>query len=324
MGAWIVRELGLAGFRLDAIQHFSHKFSNEWMTHVQSKSNKPLFFVGEFWSGNVQLLTHWLDASPAGLHLYDAPLLYNLARTSWSKKPDLSSIFDQTLVQARPQNAVTLVMNHDTQRGQAMDTPLKPSFIPLAYALILLRKEGVPCVFYGDMFGICPPHPQPPTCLGKLPDLILARQLYAYGEQVDYFDGKYCIGWVRKGVPEGVKKRAGVAIAMSWLPSKQSIPDADAEVRARSIFGWFRRFTSMQQGRLRSTSGLLQKRMHVGEEHAGEVWSDILRRKPAKVTIDQDGFGVFPCDGNSIGIYVWEKAEGRQRFPLDLRVGIYS
>ena len=114
-GAWIVKELGLAGFRLDAIQHFSHKFSNEWMTHVQSKSNEPLFFVGEFWSGNVQLLTHWLDASPAGLHLYDAPLLYNLARTSWSKKPDLSSIFDQTLVQARPQSAVTLVMSHDTQ-----------------------------------------------------------------------------------------------------------------------------------------------------------------------------------------------------------------
>ena len=114
-GAWIVKELGLAGFRLDAIQHFSHKFSNEWMAHVQSKFNEPLFFVGEFWSGNVQLLTHWLDASPAGLHLYDAPLLYNLARTSWSEKPNLSSIFDQTLVQARPQSAVTLVMNHDTQ-----------------------------------------------------------------------------------------------------------------------------------------------------------------------------------------------------------------
>jgi Predicted membrane protein len=29
-------------------------------------------------------------------------------------------------------------------------------FKPLAYAVILLRKDGLPCVFYGDLFGI--PH----------------------------------------------------------------------------------------------------------------------------------------------------------------------
>ena len=27
-------------------------------------------------------------------------------------------------------------------------------FKPLAYALILLRKHGLPCVFYGDYYGI--------------------------------------------------------------------------------------------------------------------------------------------------------------------------
>jgi alpha-amylase len=71
--------------------------------------------VGEYWNGDVDVLTRYLQNSPSDLRLYDAPLLYNLARLSWSKTPDLRTVFHQTLVKERPHNAVTLVMNHDTQ-----------------------------------------------------------------------------------------------------------------------------------------------------------------------------------------------------------------
>lgn len=90
-------------------------------------------------------------------------------------------------------------MNHDTQPYQALEAPIEPFFKPLAYALILLRFDGYPCLFYGDMYGIKGEHPFPPSCGGALPNLALARKLYAYGEQADYFDYATCLGWVRYG-----------------------------------------------------------------------------------------------------------------------------
>lgn len=80
--------------------------------------------------------------------------------------------------------------------SRASQTLIAPFFKPLAYALILLRWQGQPCVFYGDLYGIQGgPNPRPgPSCGGKLPILTRARKLYAYGDQRDYFDKRHCIG----------------------------------------------------------------------------------------------------------------------------------
>jgi alpha-amylase len=64
-----------------------------------------------------------------------------------------------------------------------------------AYALILLRATpAYPCVFYGDLYGIEGPKSRPPACGGKLPKLILARKLWAYGGMEEYLDDPLCIG----------------------------------------------------------------------------------------------------------------------------------
>lgn len=84
--------------------------------------------------------------------------------------------------------------NHDTQPGQTVETPIEGFFKPLAYALILLRREGYPCVFYGDLYGTKGDKAEPPSCGGKLAHIMLARTLYAYGEQDDYWDQENCIG----------------------------------------------------------------------------------------------------------------------------------
>ena len=52
-----------------------------------------------------------------------------------------------------PEHAVTIVDNHDTQLGQALEAAVEPWFKPLAYALILLREQGVPCIFYPYLYG---------------------------------------------------------------------------------------------------------------------------------------------------------------------------
>lgn len=66
---------------------------------------------------------------------------------------DLSTIFNDTLVGHDPWHAVTIVANHDTQPLQSLEAPVEPWFKPLAYALILLREQGVPTIFYPDLFG---------------------------------------------------------------------------------------------------------------------------------------------------------------------------
>src|SRR5262245_58132046 len=58
-----------------------------------------------------------------------------------------------TLVKMRPTQVVTFVDNHDSQPLQALESPVAPWFKPLAYAIILLRAEGYPCVFYPDYYG---------------------------------------------------------------------------------------------------------------------------------------------------------------------------
>ncbi|KAF2234545.1 glycoside hydrolase family 13 protein [Viridothelium virens] len=331
-GQWVVQELGLSGFRLDAVKHFSQGFVNEWVNAVNAGSQKDLFYVGEHWTDNTKSLVRWLASAPPNFHLFDAPLLYNLARTSWAKDPDLRQIFQGTLVEARPNNAITLVMNHDTQRGQTMETLVKPTFMALAYALVLLRRDGYPCIFYGDLYGLCDPHPSPPTCWGKLPDLVLARRLYAYGTQTDYFESKNCIGWVRSGASEG-SKQSGLAIVMSWQqkhpPSGKGVAAMD---RIRQAFQKSNQAEPPSRDMKTSNATISQQpkppspriRMRVGHEHAGQTWRDLLGWEWADVIIDSEGFGVFPCQPNSLAVFTATDAEGREKFPVNFSHNIYE
>ncbi|WP_435524713.1 hypothetical protein [Chryseobacterium indoltheticum] len=50
-------------------------------------------------------------------------------------------------------HSVSLVDNHDTQPLQDLEAPVEAWFKPIAYALILLREKGYPCVFYPDLYG---------------------------------------------------------------------------------------------------------------------------------------------------------------------------
>ncbi|KAF2636864.1 glucan 1,4-alpha-maltohexaosidase precursor [Massarina eburnea CBS 473.64] len=324
-GVWVAKELRLGGFRLDAIQHFSQAFSSDWIHHVRHHVDRDVFVVGEYWNNSVRILTEYLKNSPPDLHLYDAPLLHNLSHLSWSPMPDLRVVFEYTLVQLRPQNAVTLVMNHDTQKGQVMDTPIHHDFVSLAYSLILFRQDGYPCVFYGDMYGTSEPHPSPPKCYGKLADLVLARKLYAYGEQVDHFEDAHCIGWVRKGLPTShheSSRNAGMAVVMRWSGQGHESPYRVPSLLRKPY--WMRRITSLKvKFGIGQSRNVHQIRMNVGAQHAGEVWTDLLGWSSEKVCITPDGYGVFTCNENSVAVFVSERADGRSQFPINFDTNIY-
>ena len=107
----------------------------------------------------------------------------------------MSRIFDDTIVGNNPLMAVTFVDNHDTEPEQGLESWVLDWFKPLAYSLILLRKDGLPCVFYGDYYGI--PSKEISGNKNILDILLKVRKYYAYGEQYDYFNDRNVIGFTR-------------------------------------------------------------------------------------------------------------------------------
>ena len=59
-----------------------------------------------------------------------------------------------TLISFYSENSVAFVDNHDTQPGQSLESWVDNSFKLQSYTFILTRKEWVPCVFFGDYYGI--------------------------------------------------------------------------------------------------------------------------------------------------------------------------
>ena len=153
-GEWYLKTTGVDGFRFDAIKHVKSDFFLEWLNHVSKKSSRKLFAVGEYWSGVSEALEHFIKVTDGNIMLFDVNLHYNFARAGEDGKHfDLSTIFNNTLVKDHPALAVTLVSNHDTQPLQSLESVVEAWFKPLAYAMILLRKDGYPCVFAADYYG---------------------------------------------------------------------------------------------------------------------------------------------------------------------------
>lgn len=219
-GRWMCDQVPTAGFRLDAAKHVPAWFFRDWAGHVRHAVNPDLFIVAEYWNGDVGALSAYLDMLDRQVMLFDAPLHFRFFDAAKAHADyDLRQIFDGTLVQSDPTLAVTLVSNHDTQPLQAMESAVEPWFKPIAYALILLREQGTPCLFHPDLYGATysdtggdgNDHTVEMPAIGCLARLVEARQRYGHGAQTDLFDDPNCIGWIR----HGTENEPGCAVLVS-------------------------------------------------------------------------------------------------------------
>jgi alpha-amylase len=131
----------------------------------------------------------------------------------------MRQIFDNTLMQQQPNLAVTFVDNHDSQPLQALESYVESWFKPLAYALILLRPQGYPCIFYADYYGANYKDYGKDGHIHEvwidshrwlIDKLLYARKHYAYGDCYDYFDRPNLVGWTRIGTVEHPKAMAAI------------------------------------------------------------------------------------------------------------------
>ena len=211
-GKWYLKTTNVDGFGLDAVKHIRAEFYPEWLSELRNESERKLFSVGEYWSSNIDTINKYIEKTNGCMSLFDVPLHYNFYRASISNgEYNMSQIFDGTIVGTNPDKAVTFVDNHDTQIGQALESWILDWFKPLAYSLILLRKDGFPCVFYGDYYGIPEKEIAPKNDMLGL--LLKLRKYYAYGEQYDYFNDRNVIGFTRLGDYE--HPNSGLAVVMS-------------------------------------------------------------------------------------------------------------
>ena len=200
--AWFIETTGVQGFRLDAVKHIDSFFMKNFIQQITDKYGDDFYVFGEFWNGDEQSNNDYLASIDYKFDLVDVALHHNLFRASQEGENfDLSTIFNGTLASNHPESAVTFVDNHDTQRGQALESTVGEWFKPAAYALILLREAGLPCVFYGDYYGISGEFAQQ-DFQAELDQLLRIRKDLAYGEQRDYFDDPNCIGWTCSGTEE--------------------------------------------------------------------------------------------------------------------------
>lgn len=271
-GEWYVDTTDVDGFRFDAVKHVKAEFFREWLDHVSHYAQRDLFAVGEYWSYEVEALHSFVEATNGKVTLFDAPLHYNFHTASQAGDSyDMRQIFDNTLVQHQPALAVTLTENHDSQPLQSLESVVEPWFKPLAYALLLLRREGYPCIFYADYYGA---HYKDTGNDGNEHEIwmdshrwlidkyLFARKTYAYGEQYDYFDHANTIAWTRLGDEE---HPGGMAVVLS-------------------------------------NGGDGTKWMEVGQ--ANQTYIDITEHISEPVTTNDEGWAEFRCNGGSVSVWV--------------------
>ena len=271
-GRWYADLVGFDGVRIDAVKHIDHTYFTEWLDNLRSHTGKEFFAVGEYWHPDLAMLMKYLHNSGKCMSLFDVPLHNHFFEASQKGASyDLRTIFDHTLVQKEPWYAVTFVDNHDTQPGQMLESWVADWFKPLAYALILLREGGFPCVFYGDLYGTQDYEKmdynhvskgleryrgQPVAPCRGLETLLRARDCYAIGRQRDYFNEYNLIGWTRGD---------NMAVVMSNY-----------------------------------ATGFI--RMKLGK--SGQMFVDLMGNDTRPVYIEADGCGNFRTVGCSVSIWV--------------------
>ncbi|KAF8486078.1 alpha amylase [Russula ochroleuca] len=265
---WVLNTTGGAGFRLDAIKHIDRKFLLQWIKKVRTRDGRSrAFMVAEYWSPILPRVLSWVKAFEGQTAFFDVPLHDNFHHAS-RRRFDLRRILDNTLLKARPNDAVTFVDNHDTQIGQSLESWVNASFKLQAYAIILLRAGGHPCVFYGDLYpGECY---DAPTAQG-LRLLMSARKDFAYGPSQDYFDHPYCIGFVRMGDAS----HSGCVILIS-----------KSNERAGT-----------------TAEPLRYIRMKVGERRINTEYTGLFEPN-RRVKTNADGWGTFTCRPGSVEVWI--------------------
>jgi alpha-amylase len=207
---WNYSSLGVRGFRMDAVKHFTPEFVGDMLDKLHDDSMDPSLVVGEWYSTNTSELKGWVNDVESYMNagtkaaikpkIFDFALRENLRQACDVGGYDVRNVFNGSLHDAEGlsgYNIVTFVNNHDF-RDMSGFASLVRNHPNLAYAYILTNNQlGVPTIFYPDYFGYPAPsggkysyHPTNlPAYRPELLRLMKALKQYINGSpSVDYLN----------------------------------------------------------------------------------------------------------------------------------------
>lgn len=183
---WWVKELGLDGFRLDAVKHIE----DQWLldlrsrikSEVETETQQHFYMVGETFTGQKDTIKYYVNPSTMLDGQFDFPLRAEILRTMLIKAgpmTDLNGFLTNNVTYYGNGIMSTFIGNHDIPRTIhfAQDTPVwgdpwaggkdrawtnlpglpsgTSAFERMANAFTLIYTiPGVPLVYYGDEIGL--------------------------------------------------------------------------------------------------------------------------------------------------------------------------
>jgi len=155
---WLRTEIGVDGWRYDMVKGYP-----PYYVGLYNNATQPMFSIGEYFDGNRQTLTNWIDGTDSNYGKANASTAFDFTThfniLSAVETDNFSNLNDggrpSGLIGWWPAKAVTFVENHDT-------SPRDPNFIAnatteyktqrmMGYAYILTHP-GTPCVFWPHYF----------------------------------------------------------------------------------------------------------------------------------------------------------------------------
>ncbi len=180
---WLWQDVGIRGYRMDAVKHFPTWFVGDLMDYLHDNSIDPGIVVGEHYTSDATTLNNWVNSvlgsmdndtkAAIDVRIFDFSLRQALENASDSYGYDVRNVFGASLVDAKgtsPFNVITFANNHDFRdAGQPIDNdPI------LAYAYLLTNNQlGVPCVYYPDYYSL--------GIKAKIDTLMSIHKNYIYG-----------------------------------------------------------------------------------------------------------------------------------------------
>lgn len=161
---WLWNDVGIRGYRMDAVKHFPPEFVGDLLDDLHDNSINPSMVVGEFYDANSSLLKDWINNVYSYMNedtkTVIAPRIFDFSLRDALKSAcdvfgyDVRNVFNSSIVDAQGVsgfNVVTFVNNHDFRdAGQYIENDHI-----LAYAYILTNNQlGIPCVFYPDYYTV--------------------------------------------------------------------------------------------------------------------------------------------------------------------------
>ncbi len=150
-----LRAVGFRGWRYDLAKGYHGRFVGEF-----NDATAPEFSIGEFFDGDRQKVTDWIDRTGGKSAAFDFPTRFILHQACASddysglRSHNGSRAVPGGLIGMWPSRAVSFLDNHDTEHrrgGEHGSSHFAGTTVDMGYAY-LLTHPGVPCVFWSHYF----------------------------------------------------------------------------------------------------------------------------------------------------------------------------